>query len=62
MPASNAVELTPQISELLFKINPEHVEFCLVFRPLDRLNRTVPCVSRPGKPRRPGTRRPNDQM
>jgi hypothetical protein len=45
MPASNAVELTPQISELLFKINPEHVEFCLVFRPLDRLNRTVPCVS-----------------
>ena len=32
MPASNATELTPQISELLFKTNPAEDEFCLVFR------------------------------
>jgi len=37
MPASNAKELTPQISELRFKINPAQDEFCLVFRWPDRL-------------------------
>jgi hypothetical protein len=52
MPASNAIELTPQISELLFKINPERVEFCLVFRPMDRLIAPCHAIPAPASPAR----------
>jgi hypothetical protein len=62
MPASNAMELTPQISELLFKINPERVEFCLVFRRRGPADRTVPRDSGPGKPRYTGEPIKTDQI
>jgi hypothetical protein len=62
MPASNAMELTPQISELLFKINPERVEFCLVFRWCGPVDRTVPRDFEPGKPWRTGEGIKTDQI
>jgi hypothetical protein len=53
MAASNAMELTPQISELLFKTNPDKLEFCLVFRRRGPgCACKVPREFRTGKPRR----------